>query len=123
MRKRRWTIAATAVLVTAIAVAAGLAMAGSSQGQGLTKVTLQSKWVVQSQFAGYYAAKAKGYYKQAGLDVKIKAGGPDILPSRSCSEGRRSSESTGWGRPSRNATPGTTSSTSARSTRGVARPR
>ena len=82
MRKRRWTIAATAVLVTAIAVAAGLAMAGSSQGQGLTKVTLQSKWVVQSQFAGYYAAKAKGYYKQVGLDVNIKAGGPDILPEQ-----------------------------------------
>ena len=82
MRKRRWTIAATAVLVTAIAIAAGLAMAGSSQGQGLTKVTLQSKWVVQSQFAGYYAAKAKGYYKQVGLDVNIKAGGPDILPEQ-----------------------------------------
>ena len=82
MRKRRWTIAATAVLVTAIAIAAGLAMAGSSQGQGLTKVTLQSKWVVQSQFAGYYAAKAKGYYKQVGLDVTIKAGGPDILPEQ-----------------------------------------
>ena len=82
MRKRRWTITATAVLVTATAIAAGLAMAGSSQGQGLTKVTLQSKWVVQSQFAGYYAAKAKGYYKQVGLDVNIKAGGPDILPEQ-----------------------------------------
>ena len=32
----------------------------------LTKVTLQLKWVTQAQFAGYYAAKAKGYYKQAG---------------------------------------------------------
>jgi NitT/TauT family transport system substrate-binding protein len=82
MRKRRWTIAATAAVVASIAVAAGLAMAGSSQGQGLTKVTLQSKWVVQSQFAGYYAAKAKGYYKQVGLDVTIKAGGPDILPEQ-----------------------------------------
>jgi NitT/TauT family transport system substrate-binding protein len=82
MRKRRWYAAGGAVLVAAVAVAAGLAMAGSSQGQGLTKVTLQSKWVVQSQFAGYYAAKAKGYYKQVGLDVTIKAGGPDILPEQ-----------------------------------------
>jgi NitT/TauT family transport system substrate-binding protein len=82
MRKRRWYIAGVAVLATAVAVAAGLAMAGASQGQGLTKVTLQSKWVVQSQFAGYYAAKAKGYYKQAGLDVTIKAGGPDIVPEQ-----------------------------------------
>jgi NitT/TauT family transport system substrate-binding protein len=82
MRKRRWYIAGTAALAAAVAVAAGLAMAGSSQGQGLTKVTLQSKWVVQSQFAGYYAAKAKGYYKQVGLDVTIKPGGPDILPEQ-----------------------------------------
>ena len=82
MRKRRWTIAGALALAVAIAIAAGLAMAGSSQGQGLTKVTLQSKWVVQAQFAGYYTAKAKGYYKQAGLDVNIKAGGPDILPEQ-----------------------------------------
>ncbi len=82
MRKRRWTIAGAVLLATAVAIAAGLATAGSSQGQGLTKVTLQSKWVVQSQFAGYYAAQARGYYKQAGLDVTIKAGGPDILPEQ-----------------------------------------
>jgi NitT/TauT family transport system substrate-binding protein len=43
-------------------------------------VTLQLKWVAQAQFAGYYAAKAKGYYKQQGLDVNIKVGGPDIIP-------------------------------------------
>ena len=34
--------------------------------QKLTKVTLQLKWVTQAQFAGYYAAKAKGYYQKAG---------------------------------------------------------
>jgi NitT/TauT family transport system substrate-binding protein len=69
-------------VVTAIAVASGLALAGSSQGQALTKVTLQSKWVVQAQFAGYYVAREKGYYRQAGLDVTIKAGGPDIIPEQ-----------------------------------------
>jgi NitT/TauT family transport system substrate-binding protein len=37
---------------------------------------------VQSQFAGFYAAKAKGFYRQAGLDVAIKAGGPDISPEQ-----------------------------------------
>ena len=46
----------------------------------LTKVTLQLKWVTQAQFAGYYAAAAQGYYKNAGLDVKIKVGGPNITP-------------------------------------------
>ena len=45
-------------------------------------MTLQLKWVTQSQFAGYYAAKAKGYYKAAGLDVNLKVGGPDVVPEQ-----------------------------------------
>src|ERR1700735_1622050 len=45
-------------------------------------LTLQLKWVAQSQFAGYYVAAAKGYYKAAGLDVTIKPGGPDVNPSQ-----------------------------------------
>jgi diguanylate cyclase (GGDEF)-like protein/PAS domain S-box-containing protein len=36
------------------------------------KVTLQLKWFHQFQFAGYYAAKEKGFYKEVGLDVDIK---------------------------------------------------
>jgi NitT/TauT family transport system substrate-binding protein len=45
-------------------------------------VTLQLKWVTQAQFAGYYVALDKGFYKDAGLDVTIKAGGPDIAPAQ-----------------------------------------
>ncbi|MDY3200418.1 MAG: diguanylate cyclase [Arcobacter sp.] len=36
------------------------------------KVTLQLKWFHQFQFAGYYAAKEKGFYDEVGLDVEIK---------------------------------------------------
>ena len=43
-------------------------------------MTLQLKWVTQAQFAGYYVAKDKGFYEEEGLDVEIKAGGPDISP-------------------------------------------
>jgi len=81
MRKRKWYLAAAGVAVLASLAAASFAMAGGSSQQ-LTKVTLQSKWVVQSQFAGYYVAKAKGYYKNVGLDVGIKIGGPDISPEQ-----------------------------------------
>jgi polar amino acid transport system substrate-binding protein len=35
----------------------------------LEKVALQLKWLHQFQFAGYYAAKEKGFYKKEGLDV------------------------------------------------------
>ncbi|HEX6506531.1 MAG TPA: ABC transporter substrate-binding protein [Chloroflexota bacterium] len=49
-------------------------------GRALTHVTLQLKWVPQAQFGGYYVALDKGFYRQAGLDVTIKAGGPQIAP-------------------------------------------
>jgi NitT/TauT family transport system substrate-binding protein len=45
-------------------------------------VTLQLKWVTQSQFAGYYVAKDKGFYEEEDLNVTIKPGGPDIAPTQ-----------------------------------------
>jgi NitT/TauT family transport system substrate-binding protein len=41
-------------------------------------VAIQLKWLPQAQFMGYYVALDKGYYKDAGLDVKIVPGGGDI---------------------------------------------
>jgi diguanylate cyclase (GGDEF)-like protein/PAS domain S-box-containing protein len=38
----------------------------------IEKVTLQLKWNHQVQFAGFYAAKKLGYYKDVGLDVEIR---------------------------------------------------
>jgi len=62
-------------------VAAAVAGFGA-QAQAADALTLQLKWVTQAQFAGYYVAKEKGFYDEAGLDVTIKAGGPDINPSQ-----------------------------------------
>jgi class 3 adenylate cyclase/ABC-type nitrate/sulfonate/bicarbonate transport system substrate-binding protein len=42
------------------------------------QVSLQLKWKHQFQFAGYYAALEQGYYRNAGLDVTIREGGPDV---------------------------------------------
>ena len=53
--------------------------AGKNDGQaesGLRPVTLQLKWFHQFQFAGYYAAREKGFYRRKGLDVAILEGGP-----------------------------------------------
>jgi NitT/TauT family transport system substrate-binding protein len=64
-----------------LALAAGAAIGLSVSGaQAADAVTIQLKWVVQAQFAGYFVAKDKGFYKDAGLDVTIKAGGPDVAP-------------------------------------------
>jgi ABC-type nitrate/sulfonate/bicarbonate transport system substrate-binding protein len=40
--------------------------------QALEKVSLQLKWLHQFQFAGYYVALEKGFYRDAGLDVEIR---------------------------------------------------
>ncbi len=52
----------------------------AASAQAADKVTLQLKWVTQAQFAGYYVAQDKGFYKDEGIDITIKAGGPDISP-------------------------------------------
>ena len=74
MRSSKFTKSLLAAVMAVCGVAAGTgAMAAD-------KVTVQLKWVPQAQFAGYYMAAAKGYYKAEGLDVVIKPGGPDISP-------------------------------------------
>jgi NitT/TauT family transport system substrate-binding protein len=86
--KRRFLLAALVVLVGAlVAGCGGGSKSSESGGEGESggakkKVTLQLKWVTQAQFAGYYAAKKKGYYDEEGLDVNIKVGGPSITPEQ-----------------------------------------
>lgn len=46
----------------------------------LAPVTLQLQWVTQAQFAGYYVALDKGWYKDEGIDLAIIPGGPDQAP-------------------------------------------
>lgn len=57
-----------------------LALALAAPAMAQEKVTLQLKWVAQAQFAGYYVAKDKGFFKAEGIDITIKPGGPDIAP-------------------------------------------
>ena len=59
--------------------AVALAMA-TSAASAADDVTLQLKWVTQSQFAGYYVALENGFYEEEDLNVTIKPGGPDIAP-------------------------------------------
>jgi len=45
-----------------------------------TKVKLQLKWKHQFQFAGYYAAIEKGYYKELGIEVELIEANNTELP-------------------------------------------
>ncbi|MFA6291679.1 MAG: PAS domain S-box protein [Victivallales bacterium] len=64
------------------------AFADSGEGKQLDRVTLQLKWSHAFQFAGYYAAKENGYYRDAGLDVDIVEATPGVDPVKEVLEGR-----------------------------------
>lgn len=51
------------------------------------RVRVQLKWFHQYQFAGFYAALDQGYFRDAGLDVELLEGGPDIDPADIVSRG------------------------------------
>ena len=56
--------------------------APASAAPAMVKIRVQLQWVPQAQFAGELAAAALGYYKDAGLDVTILPGGPDVVPQQ-----------------------------------------
>lgn len=67
----------TKLLLLSIYLFAFSIFAQATNEKVLDKVSIQLKWYNQFQFAGYYAAKHKGYYADAGLDVSIIEGGPN----------------------------------------------
>src|SRR2546426_5623422 len=89
MGRKHWVGLVLALAVVAVALWAGFGTAKAApQTAKLDKITLQLKWVTQSQFAGYYAAKELGYYKDFGLDVNLKLGGPSITPEQVVASGQ-----------------------------------
>ncbi len=69
-------------LFCGLAALGAASLGGADAARAADPVTLQLKWVADAQFAGYYVAKDKGFYKDAGLDVTIKPGGPDVNPEQ-----------------------------------------
>jgi len=68
-------LAAALVLLGTMLVGAGsLAWA---QETGLAKVAFIPQWHPQAQFAGYYVAQEKGFYRQHGLELQVLQGGPE----------------------------------------------
>jgi len=64
-------------LLTGLILAISLVLT-ASPAAALDSVSIQLKWKHQFQFAGYYQALEQGFYREAGLDVTIREGGPGI---------------------------------------------
>ena len=67
----------TAAALAGVAPIAATSVAGA---QSSTPVSMQLGWFANAQMAGDFTAIGKGYFKDAGLDVKIAPGGPSIDP-------------------------------------------
>ena len=85
VRLRRALVAASIALLLGVAAACGGASGGSASGQPkLTTVTLALDWTPNTDHTGFYVADTLGYYRQAGIRLKILPYGsttPDTLVS------------------------------------------
>src|SRR5688500_20288081 len=47
------------------------------------KITVQLDWVAEPEHGGFYHAEARGFFREAGLDVTLIPGGPGahVMPS------------------------------------------
>ena len=61
----------SALLALALPTAAQAQTTLAQTPAKLIPVRLQLKWFPQAQFAGYFVAQAKGYFKAEGLDVQL----------------------------------------------------
>lgn len=52
------------------------------------KITVQLDWVAEPEHGGFYQAQAKGYFKDAGLDVQIIPGGPNAFVMQKLATGQ-----------------------------------
>jgi class 3 adenylate cyclase/ABC-type nitrate/sulfonate/bicarbonate transport system substrate-binding protein len=81
-------MARTAIGPVVVSLLALVGLVAPSPCWALDKVVLQLKWLHQFQFAGYYAAKEQGYYREAGLDVEVREGGPAIDSVEALEQGK-----------------------------------
>jgi NitT/TauT family transport system substrate-binding protein len=74
------------------AIAAGLLLASCSRREpavagGLTHVSVQADWYAEAEQGGFYQALARGFYREAGLDVDLLNGGPGGYPLQRVASG------------------------------------
>jgi NitT/TauT family transport system substrate-binding protein len=65
-----------------------LALALSAHAFAATKIVVQLDWVAEPEHGGFYQAAAKGYFKDAGLDVELIPGGPNAFVMQKVATGR-----------------------------------
>ena len=85
---RFWPILVLIVIVFAVgAIVYSLYVDEDASLAGRDRVVFQLQWTPQSQFVGFYVAKAKGFFAEEGLTVDFLHGGPDVDPIKNVTNG------------------------------------
>src|SRR3990172_10456812 len=77
---KRWSLLIVLAILALVPIACGRG------NRGLTPVTFMLDWVPNTNHTGIFVAQAKGYFKEAGLDVKIIQPG-EVRPEAAVASG------------------------------------
>lgn len=82
MSSRPFALTPLAVLVTFAFTACGKKdpAPADSSAPALTKITVQLDWVPEPEHGGLFQAQARGWFREAGLDVTLNPGGSTSVP-------------------------------------------
>ncbi len=90
MTTHRFTVSRRAALGL-LGAGAPLLVAAPSPARAqpkLDKVSFITNWRAQAEHGGFYQAQAAGLYRNAGLEVELRTGGPQINPAQLLLGGR-----------------------------------
>lgn len=87
-RKSRVGLVTAAAVLLLGTLLGGFGSGATGQESALTQVSFIPQWQPQAQFAGYYVAYEKGFYRQHHLEVKILQGGPEKPTSAWLAKGK-----------------------------------
>lgn len=88
MRKPLWLAAAAVVLAAALLVAGCGAKKERTEPNGLVPLELMLDYFPNADHSAIYAAQSAGYFKQAGIDLKIRTPSDPSLPIKEVAAGR-----------------------------------
>ena len=83
-------LAPAALLLAAFGLGACSKPASSdnASASGLTPITVQLDWFPEPEHGGLFQAQAKGWFREAGLEVTLVPGGPNALVSQRVATGQ-----------------------------------
>ena len=77
-----------ASLLAAVLLSAGCSRGEQPQAKKPFRITVQLDWVPQPEHGGLYQALARGYFREAGLDVVLVPGGPNAFVMQKLATGK-----------------------------------